>query len=175
MALKSLSLLGLALGLVSAAPNTRSVKLTIEHEGPLDPFFVVDFPDPGVLQAEDGTWVSVATQGEDKKMPYATADEILGDWKVAWDLWPGKGWTNNENIWAPDLLRLDDGSYIIYFAIFGLGRFCHLEGHDDEDEPKHEHDEHPHTAERKNVTPAMAAIQAEKEPLVINHAKKMNV
>jgi hypothetical protein len=66
-------------------------------------------------------------------------------------------------------------SYIIYFAIFGLGRFCHLEGHDDEDEPKHEHDEHPHTAERKKVTPAMTAIQAEKEPLVINHAKKMNV
>lgn len=54
-------------------------------------------------------------------------------------------------------------SYIIYFAIFGLGRFCHLEGHDDEDEPKHEHDEHPHTAERKKVTPAMTAIQAEKE------------
>ncbi|RSL79138.1 hypothetical protein BHE90_006599 [Fusarium euwallaceae] len=116
MALKSLSLLGLALSLVSAAPNTRSVKLTVEHEGPLDPFFVVDFPDPAVLQAEDGTWVSVATQGEDKKMPYATADDILGEWKVAGDLWPGKGWTNGENIWAPDLRRLDDGSYIIYFA-----------------------------------------------------------
>ncbi|KAM0437869.1 hypothetical protein ACHAPT_002234 [Fusarium lateritium] len=117
MSFKALSLLALALSSVSAAPNSRSVKITIEHEGPLDPFIPLDFPDPGVLQAEDGSWVSVATNGGGKKMQVATADDMLGKWTLLdKELWPGNGWTNGNNIWAPDLRRLDDGQYIIYFA-----------------------------------------------------------
>jgi hypothetical protein len=51
-------------------------------------------------------------------------------------------------------------AYIIYFVIFGLGRCCHLEGHDDEYE--HIHSKAP-------------TVQAEKESLVINHTMKPNV
>jgi hypothetical protein len=51
-------------------------------------------------------------------------------------------------------------AYIIYFVILGLGRCCHLEGHDDE----YEH-----------ISSKAPTIQAEKQSLVINHTMKENV
>ncbi|KAF4956132.1 hypothetical protein FSARC_11662 [Fusarium sarcochroum] len=116
--------LGLLLSSASASPCRRSttpLKLTIKHEGNLKPSINADFPDPSIIQLEDGSWVAVATNGgpNDKyrKLQVATAKDLLGEWtqKQA-DALPDKGWTTGVATWAPDIRRVDNGEYIVYIS-----------------------------------------------------------
>ncbi|KAF5004591.1 hypothetical protein FDECE_8921 [Fusarium decemcellulare] len=119
-----LPFVGLMLSLVSAAPTSnytdtprQALKLTINHEGPLEPRIDSDFPDPSITQAKDGSWVALATNGNGKQFQIATAKDLLGKWTLKdYDAMPDLGWTNGEEMWAPDLRTLDNGQYIFYYS-----------------------------------------------------------
>ncbi|KAF4456336.1 hypothetical protein F53441_1495 [Fusarium austroafricanum] len=119
--------LGLLLSSTSAFPTRRSpLKLTVKHEGTLKPSINADFPDPSIIQVEDGSWVAVATNGGGRKMQVATAKDLLGEWTLKQeDALPDKGWTTGENTWAPDIRRIDNGEYIVYLSPeIKTGRHC---------------------------------------------------
>ncbi|KAJ4326755.1 hypothetical protein N0V84_002876 [Fusarium piperis] len=103
-------------------------KLIAEHKGDLAPSVNLDFPDPSIIQIEDGSWVAVATEGNGRHLQVATTSDLLeGEWSVKdYDLLPENGWTNGENFWAPDIRRLNDKEYIIYFSgrRQSDGQFC---------------------------------------------------
>ncbi|KAM5369669.1 hypothetical protein ACJZ2D_008928 [Fusarium nematophilum] len=109
---------GLVQSPVSAAPHVNhTLKISINHEGPLEPRIDSDFPDPSISQADDGTWVAIATNGNGKHVQIATAQDLLGEWTLqSFDAMPSNGWTNGQDFWAPDLRRLDNGQYIVYFS-----------------------------------------------------------
>ncbi|KAM0336067.1 hypothetical protein ACHAPQ_004556 [Fusarium lateritium] len=125
--------LGLLLNPVSAGLTHRAspLKLTVKHEGALSPRINADFPDPSIIQVEDGSWVAVATNGGPagdgyRKLQVATAKDLLGEWVLKQeDALPDKGWTTGENTWAPDIRRVDNGDYIVYLSPeIVTGRHC---------------------------------------------------
>ncbi|KAI0130046.1 glycosyl hydrolase [Xylariales sp. AK1849] len=77
-----------------------------------------DFPDPSILQDRDGQWYSFATAGNGKQVQVARAPKQSGPWTLLNnDLLPDGGpWTTSENTWAPDVHRLNNGSYVMYFS-----------------------------------------------------------
>jgi beta-xylosidase len=77
-----------------------------------------DFPDPSVLQDTDGQWYTFATAGNGKQVQVAQAAASKGPWNLLnKDLLPDGGdWTTSKNTWAPDVHRLDDGSYVMYYS-----------------------------------------------------------
>ncbi|KAM0211572.1 hypothetical protein ACHAQI_005131 [Fusarium lateritium] len=81
------------------------------------PRLQVNFPDPCLLQDRDGRWVSFATSGGGYHIQIAVADDPFGEWThLQQDALPGDGWTSGRNYWAPDVRRLGDDSYIMYFS-----------------------------------------------------------
>ncbi|KAL5586059.1 hypothetical protein FOBRF1_015929 [Fusarium oxysporum] len=123
--------LGLLFNPVSAGTIRQSaLKLTVKHEGTLNPAINADFPDPSIIQLEDGSWVAVATNGglpdNYRKLQVATAKDLLGEWTLQQeDALPDKGWTTGENTWAPDIRRVDSGEYIVYLSPeIEAGRHC---------------------------------------------------
>ncbi|KAM0223524.1 hypothetical protein ACHAQD_003163 [Fusarium lateritium] len=81
------------------------------------PRLEVNFPDPCLLQDRDGRWVSFATSGGGYHIQIAVADDPFGEWThLQQDALPGNGWTSGRNYWAPDVRRLGDDSYIMYFS-----------------------------------------------------------
>ncbi|TDZ22528.1 putative arabinan endo-1,5-alpha-L-arabinosidase C [Colletotrichum orbiculare MAFF 240422] len=87
-----------------------------------------NFPDPTLIQADDGIWYSFATSGNGKNIQVAKATEISGSWEwLEDDALPDGGWSTEDNTWAPDVRRLNNGSYIMYYAgevRDGGGRHC---------------------------------------------------
>ncbi|VZI03714.1 unnamed protein product [Fusarium fujikuroi] len=123
--------LGLLLNSASAGTIRQSaLKLTVKHEGTLNPAINADFPDPSIIQLEDGSWIAVATNGGPpdnyRKLQVATARDLLGEWTLQQeDALPDKGWTTGENTWAPDIRRIDSGEYIVYLSPeIETGRHC---------------------------------------------------
>ncbi|KNB09506.1 hypothetical protein FOXG_10071 [Fusarium oxysporum f. sp. lycopersici 4287] len=123
--------LGLLFNPVSAGTIRQSaLKLTVKHDGTLNPAINADFPDPSIIQLEDGSWVAVATNGGPpdnyRKLQVATAQDLLGEWTLQQDdALPDKGWTTGENTWAPDIRRVDSGEYIVYLSPeIEAGRHC---------------------------------------------------
>ncbi|KAF5964999.1 endo-arabinase [Fusarium bulbicola] len=130
--------LGLLLNPVYAGTIRQSaLKLTVKHEGTLDPAINTDFPDPSIIQLEDGSWIAVATNGGPpdnyRKLQVATAKDLLGEWtSLQEDALTDKGWTTGENTWAPDIrrigsedgvlfeapniVRLGNGKYVLFFS-----------------------------------------------------------
>jgi len=91
------------------------------------PQFNLDFPDPAVIKV-GSTWYAFATNSNGKHVQAAEAPHALGPW--TWldiDLLPDGGWTTGNNTWAPDVRRLDDGTFVMYYsgeAPGGGGRHC---------------------------------------------------
>jgi hypothetical protein len=87
-----------------------------------------DFPDPGVVQtAEDGDYVYSSDgyyAGKLINVPEAHADSLTGPWTATGvDALPVlPSWvsfdpsSNTDDVWAPDVSRLDDGGYILYYV-----------------------------------------------------------
>jgi hypothetical protein len=88
----------------------------------------LDFPDPAVFQDADGTWYSFATNSNGKHVQAAKAPFAEGPW--TWldvELLPDGEWTTGFNTWAPDIRRVEDGSYVMYYSgehPQGAGRHC---------------------------------------------------
>lgn len=86
------------------------------------PALNVDFPDPSIIEGPD-QWYAFATasntNGTYKLVQYATAPEPAGPWTyVNEDLLRGNAgsWTNQKDIWAPDIRMVKDGTYVMYYT-----------------------------------------------------------
>lgn len=82
-----------------------------------EPALNLDFPDPSLIQGPD-KWYAFATASGGKKVQYATASEPAGPWTyVDEDLLPEAGsWTNQVDVWAPDIRMVDNGTYVMYYT-----------------------------------------------------------
>lgn len=97
--------------------SKRDFKVIIDTDQILEPSLAGSFADPGLVQAGDGKWYAFATESNGAHVPVAVADEPLGDWtRLEQDAMPDIGWTSGIDFWAPDVRRLSDGSYIMYFS-----------------------------------------------------------
>lgn len=104
----------------SLATRRHDLRLEVLHgEGRMDPVLPVNFPDPAIVQDEEGTWFAFSTNSAGKNIQVAKAhgNDPFGQWGLLdIDALPGKSWTSGKNTWAPDVKRLEDGSYIMYFT-----------------------------------------------------------
>lgn len=88
----------------------------------LDPVLSTNFPDPAVIYdsvTSGGSFLSFATQGNGHKVQVAQSST---GWAGPWtllnrDLLPTPGsWSTGTDIWAPDVRRIGDGQYVLYYA-----------------------------------------------------------
>lgn len=85
-----------------------------------------DFPDPGVM-LYNGTYYAYATNGAGGNMPVLTSTSLYGTWVPSADALPVLGsWANPGYTWAPDVSRLPNGTFIVYYtaADKASGRQC---------------------------------------------------
>ncbi|KAK1972811.1 glycosyl hydrolase family 43 protein [Colletotrichum sublineola] len=76
-----------------------------------------DFPDPALIKGDDGMWYSFATNSNGKNIQVARASDIEGTWDLLdEDALPQVGWSSGSNTWAPDVQKLDNGSFIMYYS-----------------------------------------------------------
>lgn len=83
-----------------------------------------DFPDPDIVEAS-GTFYGYATNA-DRNVPSASATDLDGPWRQQPDAFPTDqlpGWigpspNGSLNIWAPDVSRRADGSFLLYYSAF---------------------------------------------------------
>lgn len=108
---------------VLAVPSARSncakrTSTTTTNANTNKPVLQKNFPDPSILQADDGKWYSFATSGNGHKVQVARADALEGPWKLL-DKEPlpqAGNWTSNKNTWAPDVQRVGNGQYVMYYS-----------------------------------------------------------
>lgn len=76
-----------------------------------------DFPDPSIIQGKDG-YYAVATASGSVRVQVAKATDPEGPWSLLdQDLFTDAGsWTNNKDVWAPDIRQLGNGSYVMYYS-----------------------------------------------------------
>ena len=91
------------------------------------PVITHDFPDPSVLQTDHGDYAYSTNSrynGVLVNIPEATAPALAGPWTAAgvdalpnlpsWVQYDAGDATND--IWAPDVSRLDDGTFVMYYV-----------------------------------------------------------
>ncbi|KAL2817311.1 glycoside hydrolase family 43 protein [Aspergillus granulosus] len=76
-----------------------------------------DFPDPSFLQAPDGSWYAFGTNGNNRRVQVAVSSDFhswtLTDVEALPTLAP---WETAIDHWAPDVIRRDDGRYVMYYS-----------------------------------------------------------
>ncbi|KAH7384727.1 putative arabinan-endo 1,5-alpha-L-arabinase [Cadophora sp. MPI-SDFR-AT-0126] len=93
-----------------------------------DPIKVIDqdWADPSIL-LQDGTWYSYATGAAGKKVQVASSTVFESGWSILPDdgMPTIPGWVVPDStnppgpgsfVWAPDVVRRDDGKFILYFS-----------------------------------------------------------
>jgi arabinan endo-1,5-alpha-L-arabinosidase len=113
---------GLAGGGVAAPATTAPVASAAPQ-----PVITRDFPDPSAIQTDTG-WYAYSTNssygGQVVNVPVATAPAATGPWSAGGtDALPTlPGWvaydsgSGSHDVWAPDVSRRDDGTYILYYT-----------------------------------------------------------
>lgn len=89
------------------------------HRAPMGPALNADFPDPSILKDSDGKWYAFATAGGGKQVQVASAPAPGGPWTLHDDanVLPHPGsWTTGQNTWAPDVRRLAEGCYVMFYS-----------------------------------------------------------
>ncbi|TAQ86286.1 hypothetical protein B7494_g5395 [Chlorociboria aeruginascens] len=76
-----------------------------------------NFPDPSIVQGDDGKWYAFSTTSDSKNVPAAQADCIACAWTLlSNDLLPTTpSWSSGGNVWAPDVRKVN-GQWVLYFA-----------------------------------------------------------
>ncbi|UUV32022.1 glycoside hydrolase family 43 protein [Amycolatopsis roodepoortensis] len=86
-----------------------------------------DFPDPDIVKTDSG-YLAFSTSTGATKMPYAHAPAPEGPWQMAGDaLAAAPKWAKPDGgFWAPDVTRLSDGTFLLYFsaAVAPGGEMC---------------------------------------------------
>lgn len=128
-----LSLSSLWIGKAAAAPTAAAGLFFMwDVLEPKDPSIDRDFPDPAIIQGGDG-WYAFATRpvdGSKRNVQWAKAADPEGPWTyIDSDLLPNAGaWQDNENVWAPDVRQVADGTYVMYYAAQLLNSSHHCIG-----------------------------------------------
>src|SRR5215208_5406258 len=80
-----------------------------------NPVFRGDFPDPFVLKDGD-TYYAYATNGAGKQVQTSTSKDLV-HWQPGPDALPKVGsWAFIGETWAPEVLKRDDGSFVLYYT-----------------------------------------------------------
>jgi len=80
-----------------------------------NPVFRGDFPDPFVLKDGD-TYYAYATNGAGKQVQTSTSKDLV-HWQPGRDALPKVGsWAFIGETWAPEVLKRDDGSFVLYYT-----------------------------------------------------------
>src|SRR3712207_4078397 len=90
-----------------------------------NPVHVADFPDPFVLEV-DGTYYAYATNGPRGNVQTLTSTDLV-DWQPGKDALPQLGrWAYEGKTWAPEVLALENGTYVLYYTANAadFGRQC---------------------------------------------------
>jgi len=86
-----------------------------------------DFPDPAVLHYH-GKYYAYSTNSNGHEVPVATATDLYGHWTAqSQDALPELGaWAADGFTWAPDVSRLIDGRFLLYYTArdSASGRQC---------------------------------------------------
>ncbi|RSM56158.1 glycoside hydrolase [Amycolatopsis sp. WAC 01376] len=86
-----------------------------------------DFPDPDIVKTDAGYFAFSTSTGA-VKVPYARAPAPEGPWRVEGDaLAAVPKWAKPDGgFWAPDVTRLSDGTFLLYFsaAVAPGGEMC---------------------------------------------------
>ncbi len=85
-----------------------------------------DFPDPDISKF-DGTYYAYSTNNGNGHVPVASATSITGPWTRRGNALPSLGaWASSGLTWAPDVSRLADGRYLLYYTArsTATGRQC---------------------------------------------------
>lgn len=101
-----------------ARPSNRGFFTWLDDTNtPKSPALYHDFPDPTIIQADDG-WYAFGTASGDTHVQVAKADDPSGPWEYQdMDLLADPGaWTDGSDIWAPDIRQVDNGSYVMYYT-----------------------------------------------------------
>jgi beta-xylosidase len=86
-----------------------------------NPVHASDFPDPFVLSV-DGAYYAYATNGAGKEVQSLTSSDLV-HWRAGPDALPDVGtWAYPGKTWAPEVLPLDDGTYVLYYTANGGGQ-----------------------------------------------------
>jgi beta-xylosidase len=81
-----------------------------------NPVITINFPDPFILKVDD-TYYAYSTNSNSRNVPVATSTDLI-HWEVGRDALPAlPSWVdlNIRNIWAPEVLRIDD-QYLLYYT-----------------------------------------------------------
>ena len=81
------------------------------------PLSAGDRPDPGVLRADDGEYVTVTTSGDWAPIFRILRSPDLRTWRVTGDVFRRAPRWAQGNFWAPEMTRLGDGYALFYSAL----------------------------------------------------------
>ncbi|KAI1817936.1 glycoside hydrolase family 43 protein [Poronia punctata] len=125
--MKSLAI-ALGTGLATALPTDRAFPtlglanitslggLAVEGRSLSGVQLDVDFPDPSIIYG-DGSWLAYATSSNGKSIPVATSADRSSWTLTDNDALPNAGdWVEGGGIWAPDVQKNDDGTYVMYYT-----------------------------------------------------------
>ena len=90
-----------------------------------NPVYDKNFPDPFILWA-DGTYHAYSTNDSGANVPTLTSEDLV-EWTRGADAMPDLAeWGNRGKTWAPEVLRREDGAYVLYYTATsaGSGKQC---------------------------------------------------
>jgi len=128
VALALLALLPLAAcGGPEASESAPSTAETAEGETYQNPVHDANFPDPFVLDTEDG-YLAYATNDATTNVPTLTSDDLV-EWREGEDAMPDLApWVTAGNTWAPEVLRREGNpdTHVLYYTATDAdsGRQC---------------------------------------------------
>ncbi|RHZ60464.1 glycoside hydrolase family 43 protein [Aspergillus thermomutatus] len=76
-----------------------------------------DFPDPSFVQSADGAWYAFGTNGNGKRVQVARSADFSSWTLLDKEALPAlAGWETEIDHWAPDVIRRNDGRYVMYYS-----------------------------------------------------------
>lgn len=81
-----------------------------------NPIITANFPDPFILKVDD-TYYAYSTNSNSRNVPVATSTDLV-KWEMGRDALPAlPSWVDlsNANVWAPEVIRIDD-QYLLYYT-----------------------------------------------------------
>ncbi|KAL9122170.1 MAG: hypothetical protein Q9187_001271 [Circinaria calcarea] len=102
-----------------------SLLFSVSNQHPLKkrsisgPVISVNFPDPAIIQDPvDNSWYAFSSGSAGKNVPVARSTDF-STWNVieGFDAVPQLGkWSTGANVWAPDVVQLADGTFVLYYS-----------------------------------------------------------
>ncbi|PLB38905.1 glycoside hydrolase family 43 protein [Aspergillus candidus] len=76
-----------------------------------------DFPDPSFVETPEGIWYAFGTNSKDKKVQVASSKDFETWTVLDIDALPNVApWETEKDHWAPDVIRRNDGKYVLYYS-----------------------------------------------------------